>query len=65
MQAISRRSGAGSGDAALRAKRAGFDIVYVYAGHDYLPFQFLSRRTNHRGDAYGAAWKTECGFCAR
>jgi dimethylamine/trimethylamine dehydrogenase len=42
-------------DAALRAKRAGFDIVYVYAGHDYLPFQFLSRRTNHRGDAYGGS----------
>ena len=41
--------------AALRAKRAGFDIVYVYAGHDYLPFQFLSRRTNHRGDAYGGS----------
>lgn len=42
-------------NAALRAKRAGFDIVYVYAGHDYLPFQFLSRRTNHRGDAYGGS----------
>jgi dimethylamine/trimethylamine dehydrogenase len=40
-------------DAAIRAKRAGFDIVYVYAGHDYLPFQFLSRRTNQRADAYG------------
>ncbi len=40
-------------DAAKRAKQAGFDIVYVYAGHDYLPFQFLSRRTNQRGDAYG------------
>ena len=41
--------------AALRAKRAGFDIVYVYAGHDYLPFQFLSRRTNQRSDAYGGS----------
>ncbi len=41
--------------AALRAKRAGFDIVYVYAGHDYLPFQFLSRRSNGRGDEYGGA----------
>ena len=41
--------------AALRAKRAGFDIVYVYAGHDYLPFQFLSGRTNTRGDAYGGS----------
>ncbi len=41
--------------AAERAKRAGFDIVYVYAGHDYLPFQFLSRRHNQRGDAYGGS----------
>ena len=39
--------------AALRAKRAGFDIVYVYAGHDYMPFQFLSRRSNDRTDEYG------------
>ena len=42
-------------DAALRAKRAGFDIVYVYAGHDYLPFQFLSGRSNTRGDEYGGS----------
>ena len=42
-------------DAALRAKRAGFDIVYVYAGHDYLPFQFLSGRSNTRSDAYGGS----------
>ena len=42
-------------DAALRAKRAGFDIIYVYAGHDYLPFQFLSARSNQRGDEYGGS----------
>lgn len=42
-------------DAAKRAKQAGYDIVYVYAGHDYLPFQFLSGRTNTRGDAYGGS----------
>ncbi|MBH1974633.1 MAG: FAD-dependent oxidoreductase [Rhodobacteraceae bacterium] len=42
-------------DAAIRAKKAGFDIIYVYAGHDYLPFQFLSARTNSRGDAYGGS----------
>jgi dimethylamine/trimethylamine dehydrogenase len=41
--------------AALRAKRAGFDIIYVYAGHGYLPFQFLSARTNDRGDSYGGS----------
>ena len=41
-------------DAALRAKRAGFDIVYVYAGHDLsLPMHFISRRWNHRSDEYG------------
>ena len=42
-------------EAAVRAKRAGFDIVYVYAGHDYMPFQFLSRRSNDRSDEYGGA----------
>ncbi len=42
-------------EAALRAKRAGFDIVYVYGGHDYLPFQFLSRRSNDRSDEYGGS----------
>ena len=36
-----------------RAVQAGFDIVYVYAGHDFLPFQFLSPRTNRRSDEYG------------
>ena len=42
-------------DAAKRARRAGFDIVYVYAGHAYLPAQFISRRFNKRGDDYGGS----------
>jgi dimethylamine/trimethylamine dehydrogenase len=42
--------------AALNARRAGFDIVYVYAGHDMtLPVHFLSRRYNHRTDEYGGS----------
>jgi dimethylamine/trimethylamine dehydrogenase len=40
--------------AALRARRAGFDIVYVYAAHSLsLPMHFLQRRHNHRTDEYG------------
>ena len=43
-------------DAALRARRAGFDIVYVYAGHWLaLPMHFLARRTNDRSDEYGGS----------
>ncbi|TDQ84217.1 dimethylamine/trimethylamine dehydrogenase [Dongia mobilis] len=43
-------------EAALRAKRAGFDIVYVYAGHDLsLPMHFLQRRRNQRIDEYGGS----------
>src|SRR5262245_1612840 len=41
--------------AAKRARSAGFDIVYVYAGHGYLPFQFIARRYNHRADEYGGS----------
>jgi len=39
--------------AAMRAKSAEFDIVYVYATHDYLLSQFLSSKTNDRCDEYG------------
>jgi len=43
-------------DAALRSKRAGFDIVYVYASHDLsLAVHFLQRRKNDRSDEYGGS----------
>ncbi len=43
-------------DAALRSKRAGFDIVYVYAAHDLsLAVHFLQRRKNDRTDEYGGS----------
>ncbi|MDD9982608.1 MAG: NAD(P)-binding protein, partial [Gammaproteobacteria bacterium] len=42
-------------EAAKRAKSAGFDIVYVYAGMGFGPFQFISRRTNRRTDEYGGS----------
>ena len=39
--------------AAARAKRAGFDIIYVYPTHGYLLSEFLSRGLNGRTDEYG------------
>jgi dimethylamine/trimethylamine dehydrogenase len=42
--------------AALRAKAAGYDLIYVYAGHGLGIFQqFLSRATNLRADEYGGS----------
>ncbi len=42
--------------AALRGKKAGFDIIYVYAGHELsIAMQFLQRRRNPRSDEYGGS----------
>jgi dimethylamine/trimethylamine dehydrogenase len=41
--------------AALRARAAGFDIVYVYPTHGYLVSEFLSRALNDRRDEYGGS----------
>ena len=43
-------------NAAKRAKKAGFDIIYVYAGHDMSLLQhFISKRHNRRSDEYGGS----------
>jgi dimethylamine/trimethylamine dehydrogenase len=42
-------------DAALRARAAGFDIVYVYPTHGYLLAEFMSRTLNGRSDEYGGS----------
>ncbi|HUI88034.1 MAG TPA: FAD-dependent oxidoreductase [Anaerolineales bacterium] len=43
-------------EAALRAQRAGFDIIYCYAGHGMsAAAQFILRRYNDRTDEYGGS----------
>ncbi|QGX97017.1 NADH:flavin oxidoreductase [Roseovarius faecimaris] len=43
-------------DAALRAKRAGYDLVYVYIGHQLSTMShFLSPYRNRRSDEYGGS----------
>ncbi len=42
-------------EAARKARRAGFDIIYVYAGMGYLPYEFLLPEWNRRTDEYGGS----------
>src|SRR5207253_604673 len=49
-------------DAAIRAREAGFDIVYVYGSHSYLPQQFLTPYYNHRTDEYGGSLENRARF---
>ncbi len=50
-------------EAALRAKRAGFDIVYCYAAHGMTTaIQFISKRYNDRTDEYGGSLENRVRF---
>ncbi|MDP4558471.1 MULTISPECIES: alkene reductase [Vreelandella] len=48
--------------AAIRAKRAGFDMVEVHAANAYLLNQFLATGTNKRTDQYGGSLENRARF---
>lgn len=48
--------------AARRARSAGFDIVYIYAGMGYLGYEFLLDDYNKRTDEYGGSVKKRTQF---
>lgn len=48
--------------AAVRAKRAGFDMIEVHAANAYLLNQFLATDTNQRTDRYGGSIENRARF---
>jgi NADPH2 dehydrogenase len=48
--------------AALRVKKAGFDLVELHGGTGYLLAQFVSPRTNKRSDSYGGPIENRIKF---
>ncbi len=53
------------GESAALAKRAGFQMVMVHAGHGWLINQFLSPAFNHRDDEYGGSFANRLRFARR
>jgi 2,4-dienoyl-CoA reductase-like NADH-dependent reductase (Old Yellow Enzyme family) len=50
------------GDAARRAREAGFDAVEVHAAHGFLVAEFMSEYSNQRTDAFGGSLENRMRF---
>jgi len=49
-------------EAAIRAEKAGFDIIELQFGHGYLVAQFISPKVNDRTDEYGGNFENRIKF---